>query len=61
MKGQFNSVTYDADRDELKIVTRHTERQYTDIHLRDMYAQYCWYCLTKRDPYVRGPGDPQRA
>lgn len=54
MKDQSNSVTYDADRDELKIVTQYTERQYTDIHLRDMYAQYYWYCLTKRDPYVWG-------
>lgn len=54
MKDQADFITYDADRDELKIVTHYTERQYTDIHLRDMYAQYIRYCVKSRDPYVRG-------
>lgn len=53
-RDEADFITYDAHRDELKIVTHYTEQQYTDIFLRDMYAQYFRYCAKKRDPYVRG-------
>lgn len=54
MQNNVNSIAYNADKHELKIITYYSEQQYTNIYLRDMFAQYCWYCLTKRDPYVRG-------
>lgn len=50
---ETNSITYNAEKGELKIVTHYTEEQYTDLYLRDMFAQYYRYCLKSHDPYVR--------
>ena len=48
-----NSITYDAEKDELKIVTYYNEDSYKNACLRAVFSQYCQYCFLSKDPVVR--------
>ncbi|WP_295425533.1 hypothetical protein [uncultured Subdoligranulum sp.] len=48
-----NSITYDAEKDELKIVTYYNEDGYKNICLRTVNIQYNRHCFLSKDPAVR--------
>ena len=40
-----NSITYDAEKDELKIITYYDERRYKEIWVRDLQIGFLKYMM----------------
>ena len=48
-----NSITYDAEKDELKIITYYDERRYKEIWVRDLQIGFLKYMIQTWDLKIR--------
>lgn len=48
-----NSITYDAEKDELKIITYYDERRYKEIWVRDLQIGFLKYMMQTWDLKIR--------
>lgn len=51
--GQQNSITYDAEKDELKVITYYDERQFKEIWIRGMQIGFLKYMMQTWDLKIR--------